>query len=76
MGASDLGACLAGPAVVGPYEGTARGFGPWLVLNYLCQPLRGQVKGETSATIIANKVGCAVAYVNVVKNELLRAQES
>ena len=29
-------------------------------------------QGETSATIIANKVGCAVAYVSVVKNELLQ----
>jgi len=29
-------------------------------------------QGETSSTIIANKVGCAVAYVSVVKNELLQ----
>ena len=29
-------------------------------------------QGKTSSVIIANKVGCAVAYVNVVKNELLR----
>ena len=29
-------------------------------------------QGETSSTIIANKVGCAVAYVGVVKNELLQ----
>ena len=29
-------------------------------------------QGETSSTIIANKVGCAVAYVGVVRNELLQ----
>jgi hypothetical protein len=29
-------------------------------------------QGETSSVIIANKVGCAVAYVGVVKNELLQ----
>ena len=29
-------------------------------------------EGEASSVIIANKVGCAVAYVNTVKNELLR----
>ena len=33
-------------------------------------------EGETSSVIIANKVKCNVAYVNVVKNELLRSQES
>jgi hypothetical protein len=33
-------------------------------------------QGETSPTIIANKVGCAVAYVRVVKNEFLRSQKA
>jgi hypothetical protein len=33
-------------------------------------------QGETSSTIIANKVGCAVAYVTVVKNEFLRSQRA
>jgi hypothetical protein len=28
-------------------------------------------EGETNSVIIANKVRCNVAYVNVVKNELL-----
>jgi hypothetical protein len=28
--------------------------------------------GETSSVIIANKAKCNVAYVNVVKNELLQ----
>jgi len=32
-------------------------------------------QGETSKTIIANKVGCEVYYVGVVKNEFLRSQE-
>jgi len=29
-------------------------------------------EGETSSVIIANKVGCAVAYANTVKNEFLQ----
>jgi hypothetical protein len=29
-------------------------------------------EGETSSVIIANKVHCVVAHVNVVKNELLQ----
>jgi hypothetical protein len=33
-------------------------------------------QGKTSSTIIANKVGCAVAYVTVVKNEFLRSQKA
>jgi hypothetical protein len=33
-------------------------------------------QGETSSTIIANKVGCAVAYVGVVRNESLRSQKA
>ena len=33
-------------------------------------------QGETSSTIIANKVGCAVAYVTVVKNEFLWSQRA
>ena len=33
-------------------------------------------QGETSSTIIANKVGCAVPYVRVVKNEFLRSQRA
>ena len=33
-------------------------------------------QGETSSVIIANKVGCAVAYVTVVKNEFLRSQRA
>ena len=32
-------------------------------------------QGETSSTIIANKVGCEVYYVGVVKNEFLRSQK-
>ena len=33
-------------------------------------------QGETTSTIIANKVGCEVYYVGVVRKEFLRAQES
>jgi hypothetical protein len=33
-------------------------------------------QGETSPTIIANKVGCDPNYVGVVRKEFLRAQES
>jgi len=33
-------------------------------------------QGETSKTIIANKVGCEVYYVGVVKNEFLRSQKA
>jgi len=29
-------------------------------------------QGETSSIIIANKVGCTVGYVHVLKNALLR----
>ena len=29
-------------------------------------------EGETSSVVIANKVHCDIAYVTVVKNELLR----
>ena len=32
-------------------------------------------QGENSASIIANKVGCAVGYVNVVKREHLQSQK-
>ena len=33
-------------------------------------------QGETSDTIIANKVGCGVGWVGVVKNEFLRSQKA
>jgi len=33
-------------------------------------------QGENCATIIANKVGSAVGYVNVVKREFLRSQKA
>jgi len=33
-------------------------------------------QGETTSTIIANKVGCDAAYVSVVKNEFLRSQKA
>jgi hypothetical protein len=33
-------------------------------------------QGETSSTIIANRVGCDAAYVNVVKREFLRSQKA
>ena len=33
-------------------------------------------QGETSNTIIANKVGCGVGWVGVVKNEFLRSQKA
>jgi hypothetical protein len=33
-------------------------------------------QGETSSTIIANRVGCDAAYVNVVKGEFLRSQKA
>jgi len=33
-------------------------------------------QGETSSTIIANKVGCDPAYISVVKNEFLRSQRA
>ena len=33
-------------------------------------------QGETSSTIIANKVGCAAGYVMVVKNEFLHSQKA
>jgi predicted DNA-binding ArsR family transcriptional regulator len=33
-------------------------------------------QGETSATIIANKVGCDPAYISVVRNEFLRSQKA
>ncbi len=33
-------------------------------------------QGETSPTIIANKVGCAVSYARLVKDEFLRSQEA
>ena len=33
-------------------------------------------QGETSSTIIANRVGCAASYVNVVKRESLRSQKA
>ena len=32
-------------------------------------------QGETSPTIIANRLGCAVGYVNVVKRESLRSDK-
>lgn len=43
-------------------------------------PKKGKVilllkQSETSPTIIANRVGCAVGYVNVVKREFLRSQK-
>ena len=33
-------------------------------------------QGETSPTIIANKVGCAVSYACLVKDEFLRSQKA
>jgi hypothetical protein len=33
-------------------------------------------QGETSVSITANKVGCGVGWVGVVKRELLRSQEA
>jgi hypothetical protein len=33
-------------------------------------------EGETSPTIIANKVGCAVSYARLVKDEFLRSQKA
>ena len=33
-------------------------------------------QGETSPTIIANKVGYAVSYARLVKNEFLRSQKA
>jgi len=33
-------------------------------------------QGETSSTIIANRVGCAVGYVNVVKRKFLRSRRA
>jgi len=33
-------------------------------------------EGETSPTIIANKVGCAVSYARLVKEEFLRSQKA
>ena len=33
-------------------------------------------QGETSNTIIANKVGCSIGRVGVVKREFLRSQEA
>jgi len=33
-------------------------------------------QGETSPTIIANKVGCAVSYARLVKDEFLRSQKA
>ena len=33
-------------------------------------------QSETSNTIIANKVGCGVGWVGVVKNEFLRSQKA
>jgi len=33
-------------------------------------------QGETSRTIIANKVGCDIAYISVVQNEFLRSRKS
>ena len=33
-------------------------------------------QGETSPTIIANKVGCAVSYARLVKDEFLRCQKA
>jgi len=40
------------------------------------KPLLLIKQGEASSTIIANKVGCAVPYVRVVKNEFLRSQKA
>jgi hypothetical protein len=33
-------------------------------------------QGETSRTIIANKVGCDIAYISVVQNGFLRSQKA
>jgi hypothetical protein len=33
-------------------------------------------QGETSPTVIANKVGCAVSYARLVKDEFLRSQKA
>jgi len=33
-------------------------------------------QGETSSTIIANKVGCEASYVCVVKSKYLRSQKA
>ena len=33
-------------------------------------------QGETSISIIANKVGCGVVWVSVVKRELIRSQKA
>lgn len=33
-------------------------------------------EGETNPTIIANKVGCAVSYVRLVKDEFLRSEKA
>jgi hypothetical protein len=33
-------------------------------------------EGETNPTIIANKVGCGVGWVGVVKREFLRSQKA
>jgi len=33
-------------------------------------------EGETSPTIIANRVGCAVSYARLVKDEFLRSQKA
>ena len=33
-------------------------------------------EGETSPTIIANKVGCNPSYANAVKREFLRSQKA
>jgi len=33
-------------------------------------------QGETSPTIMANKVGCEASYARLVKNEFLRSQKA
>jgi hypothetical protein len=33
-------------------------------------------QGETSAVIIANKVGCSSSYANIVKSGFLRSQKA
>ena len=33
-------------------------------------------QGESNSTIIANKVGCAAGYVDVVKQEFFRSQKA
>ena len=33
-------------------------------------------QGETSSTIIANKVGCDAAYISVVRREYLRSPKT